>query len=93
MSNILPKTLAIDRVAIKGLKNVPDVVQWIESYVRALDVQYAKLRDTISNFGMGTANWDIREATADDVSAGDAQVAGNLIAIHKTNGTRHEFEA
>lgn len=93
MSNILPRTLPIDRSAIRGLKSTADVVQWLESYVRALDGQYAKLRNTINNFGMGTANWDVREATDDDVTASKAQAAGNLIVTHKTNGTRHEFEA
>ncbi len=93
MSNILPNILPIDRSAIRGLKSTADIVQWLETYVRALDGQYAKLRDTINNFGMGTANWDVREATDADVTASKAQAAGNLIVINKTSGTKHEFEA
>lgn len=92
MSNLLPKTLAIDRSALRGLKTVPDVVQWLESFVKAIDSHYAKLRDAINNSGMGTPNWDIREGTADDVTAGNAQVAGNLIVINKSSGVKHEFE-
>ena len=39
-----------------------------------------------------TANWVIEEASAADVTAGDAKVAGDLIIKHKTGGTKEELE-
>ncbi len=92
MSNLLPPRLPIDRSAIEGIKTVDDVKQWLRNYVTALDKQYAKQLDTINNFGMSTTNWDVREATAADVTNGDAAAVGNLISIHRTTGTTNEEE-
>lgn len=40
-----------------------------------------------------TENWIIREATDADVTDVKAHLAGNLLIIHKTNGTRREYGA
>jgi len=40
-----------------------------------------------------TPNWFVREATAMDVTAGNAKAVGNLIVLHKTDGTKYEYEA
>ncbi len=40
-----------------------------------------------------TSNWVIEEATAADVTAGLAKVAGDLIIRHKTTCTKEEIEA
>ncbi len=39
-----------------------------------------------------SSNWIIEEASAADVTAGLAKVAGDLIIRHKTSGTKKEFE-
>lgn len=93
MSNQLPSKPPIDTATLRSLKTVKDVQRWLINYTTAMDKYFRLLKDTIDNFGMGTADWDVRQATAADVTDGNAQVAGNLIAIHKENGTRHEFEA
>lgn len=89
----LPQRLSIQRTAINRLETVEDVRKWLDSYIRELDMVWAKLYSQIENRGMSTQNWDIREATAADVANGDAKVAGNLITEHKTNGTKREVEA
>ncbi len=78
--------------SIGNIKTVEDVKQWLRTYGNDFDKWYTKLRNQLNNGGLSTNNWDIRESTTADVTAGDAQAAGNLIVIHKTNGTRHEFE-
>ncbi len=40
-----------------------------------------------------TTNWILEEANDADVVAGLAKVAGDLILLHKTNGTKREWEA
>lgn len=92
MSNKLPSKPQIDTAAIRSIKDMKDVRQWLTNYTTAMDKYFRLLKDTIDNFGMGTADWDIRQASADDVTNGDAAVAGNLIVIHKTSGRKGEFE-
>jgi len=93
MSSKLPKTLPIDRISIKGLKSTTDMVVWLMGFVKALDNLYALLRDHIENGGMGTPNWDIKEAKAADVASGDANTVGDLMVKHKTTGVEHLFES
>jgi len=61
--------------------------------VKMLDEFYALLRDHIENGGMGTSNWDVKEATAADVVSGDANTVGDLMVKHKTTGVEHLFES
>ncbi len=92
MSNKLPSKPQIDTAALRNLKTVADVQQWLINYTTAMDKYFRLLKDTIDNFGMGTADWNIRQATADDVTDGNAAVAGNLLVENKTTGTKREFE-
>lgn len=87
MSSKLPKKLAIDRISIKGLTSVKDIVLWLVDYVRALDNFYGLLRDHIESGGMGTPNWDVKEAKAADVTDGNANTVGDLMFKHKTTGS------
>lgn len=65
-------------------------------YLRQLNneilMSYRRIYDSIESGGMSTKSWSVREATAADVTAGDAAVAGNLIVVHKTSGTKFEHE-
>lgn len=89
----LPKEWSFDRGAIDRIKNIDDVKRMFTSIIRELDLWYSQIYDQIENGGMSTPNWDIREATAADVTAGNAKVKGNLIVKHKTSGAKDEFEA
>lgn len=93
MGSLLPRKIPFQRSSINGVKNLDDMKRVFEDWVDASDRLYDKLYDRIEAGGMSTSNWDIREATAADVADGNAVVVGNLLAKHKTNGTRHEFEA
>lgn len=84
MSNKLPSKPQVDTAALRNLKTVADVQQWLINYTTAMDKYHRLLKDTIDNFGMGTADWDIREANTADVAAGKAETVGNLIIINKT---------
>lgn len=76
---------------------VPDASPGLKNYLRkltdALHTEHRHIWNFVESGGSSTANWNIREATAADVTAGQAQAVGNLIVEHKANGTRHEFEA
>ncbi len=86
MSNELPSEPQIDTTAIASLKTPADFRQWLKTYTRTMSRYHRLLKDTIDNFGMGTADWDIREANTDEVAAGKAEAVGNLIVINKTTG-------
>ncbi len=88
----MPKTPFFDLAALDRIKSVEDVIEWLKKYNRDFLVLYKKLFNQIENGGASTANWNVREATAADVTAGKAKVAGDLIVEHKTNGTKREFE-
>jgi len=90
--SLLPKKFPFQQSSINGIKNIEDVKRVFGDFAKEFDRLYSKLYDSIESGGMSTSNWDIREATALDVTNGDAKVAGNLIAKHKTNGTKREFE-
>lgn len=90
-SNVIPR-IAIDRSSIENMKNIDDVKQWLRRFVNNLDEWVDSVYDNIENGGFGTPNWDVREATAADVAAGNAAAVGNLITIHKTTGTKGEEE-
>lgn len=89
----LPKSQELDEVGIGRLSVKKDTKDWLTRLLRRLDKVFRAMRDQIELGGMLTQNWEIRESTAADVTAGDSAAVGNLIVRHKTNGTRHEFEA
>ncbi len=89
----VPQLIPFQRGAIDDIQDIDDAKRWLKDFVLQLDTWWISVFDQIENGGMSTPNWDIREATAADVTAGDAKVKGNLIVIHKTNGARDEFEA
>ena len=89
----MPRKFPFQQSSIKGIKTLEDAKRVIGDLAREIDRWYSKIYDNIESGGMSTSNWNIREATALDVTNGDAKVAGNLIAEHKTNGTKREFEA
>lgn len=90
-SKVIPR-IPIDRSTIENMKTVDDVKQWLRRFIVNLDEWVATIYDNIENGGLGTPNWNVKEATAADVTAGNAVAAGNLIVEHKTEGTKHEFE-
>lgn len=92
--SLLRKTLGIDRVGIKRLRDFPTLQIWLDKFVINLEENYKLQSGVVSDStAVETTNWLIREATVADYIAGDARAVGNLIVEHKTNGTKHEFEA
>ena len=89
----LAKSMQLDEVGIGRLPVKDDTKNWLTRLLRRLDFIYRIMRDQIELGGTSTQNWEIREATAADVTAGDSVAVGNLIVRHKTNGTRFEFQA
>lgn len=89
----LPKSMQLDEVGIGRLPVKQDTKSWLVRLLRRLDFVYRSMRDQIELGGTLTDNWEIRESTAEDVTAGNAVAVGNLLVFHKTNGTRFEFEA
>ena len=89
----LPKSMQLDEVGIGRISVKDDSKNWLKRLLRRLDFIYRIMRDQIELGGTSTQNWEIREATAADVTAGDSVAVGNLIVRHKTNGTKYEFEA
>ena len=85
--------MQLDEVGIGRLSVKKDSKSWLKRLLRRLDFIYRTMRDQIELGGTSTQNWEIREATAADVTAGDSVAVGNLIVRHKTNGTKFEFEA
>ena len=85
--------MQLDEVGIGRISVKDDSKNWLKRLLRRLDFIYRIMRDQIELGGTLTKNWEIREATAADVTAGDAAAVGNLIVRHKTNGTKFEFEA
>ena len=85
--------MQLDEVGIGRLPVKDDTKNWLTRLLRRLDFIYRTMRDQIELGGAATQNWEIREATAADVTAGDSVAVGNLIVRHKTNGTRFEFQA
>ncbi len=90
----LRKTLGIDRVQIKRLFNFKDLQLWLDRLAVILEENYQLQRDVVlGSTAAETPKWTIREANAEDVTAGEARAVGNLIMEHKTNGTKYELEA
>lgn len=86
------KNLELDRMGIERLPIADSEKHWLKNLVDELQKAYRRTRENIAAGGASTANWDIRDATAADVTAGEARAAGNLLMYHKTNGTKHEIE-
>ena len=93
MSSNLPRTIPVDKSSLTGIKTVADLVVWLAGFAKAMDEIYGLLRDHIENGGMGTPNWDIKEAKAADVVSGDANTVGDLMVKHKTTGVERLFES
>ena len=89
----LQKSMQLDEVGIGRLPVKEATKTWLTRLLRRLDFVYRTMRDQIELGGTLTKNWEIRESTAEDVTAGDSAAVGNLIVRHKVNGTRFEFEA
>lgn len=89
----LRRTLGIDRVGIERMATVGDVQGWLRKFAVLLEDNYRLQLDAfLGSTAAETPNWFVREATAADVTAGQARTVGNLLIEHKTNGTKHEFE-
>ena len=93
MASRISKRIVIQRNAIGQLKTPKEIAEWLDKLVKALDKWTEEVYDHIENGGLGTPNWNIREATAVDVVDDNAKVAGNLIIEHKVTGNKREFEA
>jgi len=93
MSSKLPKTLPIDKMTLSRVTTVNELQAWLARFVRDLDLLWDDIYDQIENGGAGTPNWDIKEAKAADVTAGDANAVGDLMVKHKTTGTERLFES
>lgn len=90
----LRKTLGIDRVGIERMTTVSEVQDWLRKLAILLEENYRLQLDAfLGSTAAETPNWFIREANTVDVAAGNARAVGNLIFVHKTNGTKFEHEA
>lgn len=92
MSNQLPVKPQRDIVGLRSLKTPKDIRDWLIQDAKTMEKYFRLLKDTIDNFGMGTASWDVRDATQDDVDAGDATLKDSLIIISKRTGRKAEYE-
>ena len=92
MSNPLPIKPSRDLARLRRLKTPGDIIQWLITDTNTLEKYFKLLKDTIDNSGAGTPNWDFRESTADEVTAGNAHAVGNILIIHKTLGVKREFK-
>ena len=63
-----------------------DVKVWLE---KILKDHYADIRELREQLDI--QNWQLKEARAEDVTATDAHVEGNLLIKHKTGGTKDEI--
>ena len=86
-------TLRLNRSGIETLPVKEEVKVWLRNLVDELDENNKLVRDFLEAGGFATKSWRGREATAADVTAGDAAAEGNLITVHKTSGTKREVEA
>ncbi len=93
MASNITRRIAIKRADIRGLRTPEDIANWLDKFTKELDKWTATVYDHIENGGLGTPNWNIRQAREIDVVDGNAKVIGNLLIEHKTTGTKHEFEA
>lgn len=90
----LRKTLGLDRAGIERLSDFPGLKIWLRKLTSDLERSYSLQRNVVEGVTAAeTPNWRIREANAADVTAGEARSVGNLITVHKTNGTKREVEA
>lgn len=69
------------------------VIDYLRQLNDEIMIGHRSIYDSIESGGMSTKSWSVREATAADVTAGDATAVGNLIVIHKTSGMKYEHEA
>lgn len=81
-----PKELPINRVGLRDVKTVGEVVVWLNDLVKVLDEHYALLKNEFENGGLKTENWRRIQATATDVTAGYASTVGDLILQHSNDG-------
>lgn len=91
--SFIRRKLGLDRIGIKKILTIADVRLYLDRMIVTLEENHKFVRDAIvGSTAAETSNWKIREATAADVTAGEATAVGNLIVIHKTSGMKHEFE-
>ena len=87
----LTKNLSLPQPEL--VKGIPkELTAYLRQLTDALHMEHRHIYDFAESGGASTPNWNMREATAADVTAGEAQAAGNLIIEHKVNKTRREFE-
>ncbi len=90
----IPKRIGLDKIGIKMIFKFPELQVYLTRMVEILENNNRQYHDAILGSTLGeTPNWFMREATADDVTNSQARVVGNLIVLHKTNGTKFEFES
>ena len=89
----IKKTIGLDKIGIESLSMPEKDKQYFRQLVGQLEQMHREMKEQAEAGGASTRNWEIREATAADVTAGSAAAVENLIVRHKTNGTKFEHEA
>ena len=88
----LGKTLVLPQPEL--MRNISaELKNYLRQLTDALHLEHRHIWNFAESGGASTPNWNVREATAADVTAGEAVAAGNLIIEHKTTLTKREFEA
>lgn len=86
--------MGLDRIGIKRIVDFKTLQSWLERLALILEESYSLQKDVVEGgTAAETPNWLVREANATDVTNGEARAVGNLIVLHKTTGTKFEYEA
>ncbi len=85
MSNV-PNRIPFERGAINNIKTTEDVVRWLNGFMRDLDQWYDQYFDNVENGGFETSTWRVKEATAQDITDGQARAVGDLLFQRKIAG-------
>ena len=89
----LPNSMSLDRMGIELLPVKEEEKKWLRRLVDDIEKSYINIKGQAESGGLGTKNWEVRDATARDVTDGNAVAVGNLITKHRVNGTKREAEA
>ena len=68
------------------------LINYLRQLTDAITATHKRAFGHAEGGGTSTVNWNIREATALDVTNGVATAAGNLLIEHKINGTKREIQ-
>lgn len=75
--SLLPKRISFERVAIKSIKSVGDVVRWLGSFIREIDMLWDKLYDWTNNITCKTFKVGEGDNTSEFSKDGTLQFNGN----------------